>query len=125
MGLYGPARKRNSCAWSLTARSATRRCRAGNIDIFCASPKRKSTDNDKQNVRRSSAAPGSSPWSQTSVRPKPKAALLSRLRAMKAEWLSLQMIADQLNAEDVPTLSERGKWQRGTIGNLLSEAQAG
>jgi hypothetical protein len=59
------------------------------------------------------------------VRPKPKAALLSRLRAMKAEWLSLQMIADQLNAEDVPTLSERGKWQRGTIGNLLSEAQAG
>lgn len=36
-----------------------------------------------------------------------------------AEGLSLQAIAAQLNAEGVPTLSHKGQWQKGTIGNLL------
>jgi hypothetical protein len=37
--------------------------------------------------------------------------------------LSLQHIADRLNADGVPTLSGKGKWQKGTIGNLLVQAQ--
>jgi hypothetical protein len=39
---------------------------------------------------------------------------------MQAEGLSLQKIADGLNADGVPTLSEKGRWQKGTIGNLLA-----
>ncbi len=53
----------------------------------------------------------------------PKDAMLKRLRAMQAECLSLQAIANQLNAEGVPTLSGKGRWQKGTIGNLLAQAQ--
>jgi excisionase family DNA binding protein len=48
-----------------------------------------------------------------------KAAMLTRLRAMKAAGLSLQAIANQLNAEGVPTLSGKGQWQKGTIGDML------
>jgi len=40
---------------------------------------------------------------------------------MQAEGLSLQKIADRLNADGVPTLSGKGRWQKGTIGNLLAE----
>jgi len=54
--------------------------------------------------------------------PDPKAAVLQRLRALQAKGLSLQMIANQLNAEGVPTLSSTGRWQKGTIGNLLAQA---
>ncbi len=55
--------------------------------------------------------------------PSPKAALLTRLRAMQAEGLSLQAIANQLNAEGVPTLSGKGRWQKGTISNLLAQTE--
>jgi len=51
-----------------------------------------------------------------------KAALVARLRALKAQGLSLQAIANQLNLEQVPTLSGTGHWQKGTVGNLLAEA---
>jgi hypothetical protein len=51
----------------------------------------------------------------------PKAAVLQRLQALQAEGLSLQKIADRLNNEGVPTLSGKGQWQKGTIGNLLKE----
>jgi hypothetical protein len=47
--------------------------------------------------------------------------VVERLRAMRAQRLSYQAIANQLNAEGVPTLSGRGRWQMGTIGNLLKE----
>src|SRR5262245_38606825 len=40
-----------------------------------------------------------------------KAALVDRLKQMKAEGLTLPAIAAQLNAEGVPTISGRGKWQ--------------
>jgi excisionase family DNA binding protein len=50
-----------------------------------------------------------------------KAALLARLRALYAEGHSLQAIANQLNAERVPTLSGKGRWQKGTVGNLLAQ----
>jgi Recombinase len=50
-----------------------------------------------------------------------KTAVLTRLQAMQAEGLSLQKIADRLNHEGVPTLSGTGKWQKGTIGNLLAQ----
>ena len=50
-----------------------------------------------------------------------KAALVARCRQMKAEGRSLQAIAAELNAEGVPTISGRGTWQAGTIGNLLKE----
>jgi hypothetical protein len=52
-----------------------------------------------------------------------KAAVLARLRELKARGLSLQAMADRLNAEGVPTLSGRGKWQKDTIGNLLSQVE--
>ncbi len=42
-------------------------------------------------------------------------------RAMQAEGLSLQAIANQLNAEGVPTLSCRRSWKKGTVSNLLKE----
>jgi Recombinase len=53
-----------------------------------------------------------------------KAAVLQRLRTMHTdEGLSLQAIANQLNAEGVPTLSGKGRWQKGTIGNLLAQEE--
>jgi hypothetical protein len=63
------------------------------------------------------------PERPTPARPTTKAALLDRLRAMQAEGLSLQKIADRLNTEGVPTLSGRGQWQKGTIGHLLAQVQ--
>jgi uncharacterized coiled-coil protein SlyX len=48
-----------------------------------------------------------------------KAAVLQRLRAMQAEGLGPQAIAERLNADGVPTLRGEGRWHRGTIGNLL------
>jgi recombinase len=49
-----------------------------------------------------------------------KAAILHKLRTMHTEGFSLQAMADRLNAEDIPTLSGKGRWQKGTIGKLLS-----
>jgi hypothetical protein len=57
--------------------------------------------------------------------PEPKAAMLTRLRTMQAEGLSLQAIANRLNAEGVPTLSGKGRWQKGTVGNLLAQRERG
>jgi hypothetical protein len=37
--------------------------------------------------------------------------------------LSLQAMANQLNAEGVPTLGGKGRWQKGTIGNLLAQVE--
>jgi DNA invertase Pin-like site-specific DNA recombinase len=59
----------------------------------------------------------------TSAHTDHKAALLQRLRAMQAEGLSLQAIANRLNNEQVPTLSGKGRWQKGTIGNLLAQEE--
>lgn len=53
-----------------------------------------------------------------------KAALVAQIRVFKAEGLTLAAIAAQLNAEGVPTLSGRGRWIAGTIGNLLKESEA-
>jgi predicted DNA-binding transcriptional regulator AlpA len=63
------------------------------------------------------------PPSPLPVMPDPKAAVLQRLQAMQAEGLSLQKIADRLNKEGVPTLSGKGKWQKGTIGHLLAQVE--
>jgi hypothetical protein len=63
------------------------------------------------------------PSSPPPARPEPKAALLSRLRTMQGEGLSLQKIADRLNNEGVATLSGKGRWQKGTIGNLLAQKE--
>jgi hypothetical protein len=52
-----------------------------------------------------------------------KVAVVHRLRAMQAEGLSHQAIANRLNNEGVPTLSGKGRWQKGTIGNLLAQIQ--
>jgi hypothetical protein len=54
-----------------------------------------------------------------------KAAMLARLQAMQAAGMSYQAMATQLNAEGVPTLSGRGRWLAGTIGNLLQAAKEG
>ena len=53
--------------------------------------------------------------------PAQKAELLTRIRDLKTEGFSLQYIADRLNADGVPTISGRGRWQKGTIGNLLAQ----
>ena len=50
-----------------------------------------------------------------------KTAVLPRLRAMQTKGFSFQKIADELNAEGVPTLSHKGTWKKGTIYNLLKE----
>jgi hypothetical protein len=50
-----------------------------------------------------------------------KAAVLQQSRAMQAEGLSLQAMANRLNKQDVPTLSGKGQWQKGTIGKLLAQ----
>jgi hypothetical protein len=55
--------------------------------------------------------------------PTAKATLLHRLRAMQAEGLSLQAMANRLNAEGVSTLSGKGRWQKGTISNLLAQTE--
>jgi excisionase family DNA binding protein len=52
-----------------------------------------------------------------------KAELLARLRTLQAEGHSLQTIADQMNAEGVPTLTGRGRWQKGTVGKLLAQEE--
>ena len=62
------------------------------------------------------------PPSLQTVMSEPKAAVLQRLQALQAEGLSLQKIADCLNNEGVPTLSGKGQWRKGTIGNLLAQA---
>ena len=50
-----------------------------------------------------------------------KTAILQRLRQLQPEVLSLQAMASSLNGEGVPTLSGKGRWQKGTIGNLLAQ----
>jgi hypothetical protein len=54
-----------------------------------------------------------------------KAELVTWLRTLRGSGMSLQKIADELNARGIPTLSGKGRWQKGTIGNLLTaEAEA-
>jgi excisionase family DNA binding protein len=48
-----------------------------------------------------------------------KAAVLARIRQLKAQGLTLQAIAERFTAEGVPTLSGKGSWSKGTIANLL------
>jgi Recombinase len=69
-------------------------------------------------------AHNSSPGLQTPVMPESKAAILTRLRTMQAEGLSLQAMANRLNNEGVLTFSGKGRWQKGTIGHLLASAIA-
>jgi hypothetical protein len=51
-----------------------------------------------------------------------RAALVARIRAMRAAEMTHRVIAAQFNAEGVPTLTGRGQWRAGTIINLLHEA---
>jgi hypothetical protein len=49
-----------------------------------------------------------------------KAELLAQIRRWhEAEQLGPQALADRLNAQQVPTLSGRGQWQKGTVSKLL------
>jgi hypothetical protein len=82
--------------------------------------------------RRPTARPGRKPQHPAPEPPAPvvlspqarKAAMVAQLRQLRGQGLSLQAIATQLNAEDVPTLSGRGRWTAGAIGNLLAEGEA-
>jgi hypothetical protein len=56
--------------------------------------------------------------------PDPKAAVLPWLQAMRAAGLSLQAMADRLNAEGLPASSGHGRWQKGTIGKFLAPVMA-
>jgi hypothetical protein len=55
------------------------------------------------------------------IAPPSKADILARLRTLREAGLSLQQLADLFNAESVPTLSGKGRWQKGTIGRLLAQ----
>ena len=48
-----------------------------------------------------------------------KAAIVTRLREMRAQRMSFSQIAAELQAEGVPTLSGKGIWQKGTVAKLL------
>ena len=62
------------------------------------------------------------PLRQPSERVKSKrSVILPRIRAMKADGLSLQAITNELNAAGIPTLSGRGSWQKGTVQTLLAQ----
>jgi excisionase family DNA binding protein len=66
---------------------------------------------------------GQGPTSMAGDTPHPmqyREAMLARLRAMKAEGLSLQKMADRLNNERVPSL-KGGRWHKGTIGDMLAQ----
>ena len=63
------------------------------------------------------------PHQPTSVMSGDKLSIVKMLRAMQAEGLSLQAIANRLNSDGVPTLSGKGRWQKGTIGNLLAQGE--
>jgi hypothetical protein len=54
-----------------------------------------------------------------------KAALVARLREMRAQRLSMQQMANELNSEGVPTLSGKGRWQKGTVAKLLINREPG
>ena len=60
---------------------------------------------------------------QATAAPQParpdKAALVTRLHAMRANGMSLKAMVDQLQAEGLPTLSGHGQWQKGTVDKLL------
>jgi Recombinase len=66
---------------------------------------------------------GHSPHQQVSVISGDKRSIVQRLRDLQAQGLSLQKIADRLNSDGVPTLSGKGRWQKGTIGNLLAQGE--
>jgi hypothetical protein len=54
-----------------------------------------------------------------------KADLMIWLHTLRGAGMSLQDMANELNARGVPTLSGKGRWQKGTIGKLLSQAEEG
>ena len=54
-----------------------------------------------------------------------KAALVARLREMRAQGLSMQQMVNELNSEGVPTLSGKGMWQKGTVAKLLINREPG
>jgi hypothetical protein len=54
-----------------------------------------------------------------------KADLMIWLHTLRGAGMSLQDMANELNARGVPTLSGKGQWQKGTIGKLLAQAEEG
>lgn len=54
-----------------------------------------------------------------------KAELMTWLHTLRGAGMSLRNMASELNARGVPTLSGKGRWQQGTIGKLLAQAEEG
>jgi hypothetical protein len=52
-----------------------------------------------------------------------KAELTTWLHTLRGAGMSFRDMATELNARGVPTLSGKGRWQQGTIGKLLSQAE--
>ncbi|HEX9869586.1 MAG TPA: helix-turn-helix domain-containing protein [Candidatus Tectomicrobia bacterium] len=95
------------------------RVREGDLEAFLANP---------PPLKRVTLAASQGPTAPANGSPAPlaplaEAALLTRLRTLRAEGLSTQAIATQLNRDGVPTISGRGQWQRGTVANLLAQAE--
>jgi hypothetical protein len=69
--------------------------------------------------------PCNSVVSDTGSQPSPeKAAVVARLREMRAGGMSYGEIATQMQADGVPTLSRKGVWQKGTVAKLLASQSA-
>ncbi len=73
------------------------------------------TPHQERSMERSASVPAISPTRGE------KAEVFTRIRHLQGEGLSLQAIANRLNAEGIPTLSRKGSWEKGTISNLLKE----
>ena len=54
-----------------------------------------------------------------------KAARVARLRERRAQGFSMQQMVNELHSEGVPTLSGKGRWQKGTVAKLLSNREPG
>jgi excisionase family DNA binding protein len=93
------------------------RVREADLEAFIANPP------DMRQLRAASQAP-TVPAPPADPTPQQReAALVARVRALHAEGLSSQAIANRFNTDGVPTLSGRGQWQKGTVANLLAQAE--
>lgn len=49
--------------------------------------------------------------------------IITKIEQLKDKGLSFQAIADQLNAENIPTFSGKGKWHGKSVSRILVETQ--
>jgi hypothetical protein len=63
------------------------------------------------------------PTTVQAISPPSRPELVRWLRTLRESGMSLQTIANQLNAQGIPTFSGKGLWQKATIGHLLAQEE--